>query len=132
MALLPLLIGCEVVGTDLHVNYLVRLEREDGGGEGARGVGGGGGGRGLRSFFQNVRGGGGRGGGRGGCGGGGGGGATSYPFSFPERAGRAREVRWGAGVDAALVVGTGGRPGAGSGVVAALFDGGGGALGTGG
>lgn len=95
----PLLVGREAVGTGLHVNYVVRLERGargDGGGEGARGVGGG----------------------------------DVVPVLFPKVAGRAREVRWGAGVDAALVAGTGGRPG--TGVVAALFDGGGGALGTGG
>lgn len=80
-------IGREAVGTDLHVNHVVRLEREDGGGEGARGVGGG----------------------------------EAVPVLFPEVAGRAREVRWGAGVDAALVAGTGGRPGVD--VVVALFDG---------
>ena len=55
--------------------------------------------------------------------------AKSYPSTFPEVAGRAREVRWGAGVDAALVAGTAGRPGA---DVVAFFDGEGGALGTGG
>lgn len=86
----PLPIGREAVGTDLHVNHVVRLERgarEDGGGKGVCGVGGG----------------------------------DVVPVLFPEVAGRAREVRWGAGVDAALVAGTGGCPGAD--VLAALFNG---------
>ena len=88
--------GREAVGTDLHVDYVVRLER------------------GARAEKVRVV----------------SGAVTSYPFSFPEVAGRAREVGWGAGFDAGLVAGTGGRPGAD--VLAALFDGGGGALGTGG
>ena len=90
--------GHEAVGTDLHVNHVARLER--GAWEDKVGEK-------VRVASRAAK---------------------SYPSTFPEVAGRAREVRWGAGVDAALVAGAGSRPGA---DVVALFDGEGGALGTG-